>query len=156
MLILTLQENVGLPAKTGRMDFALNNKEKYYWNAICSDYVRPYFSMTDFLVVFEWDSISRTYRLAVSPWSEPGRRLHFYQVQHDKVDDAEMVIVYTRLDEYNFRNPRQLKFLLEHDDPHRFRRFYGEFIAELHTAGKGVTSPDYFSPLTLQIPPKES
>jgi len=109
----------------------LDKNEKYYLEDIFERFIEPYFSINNYIIYFGWDQISRAYRYVVAPKGDINKFLSFFLHKYDKIDDFEMIIIYTNVDENNNQNTRKLMFLLPYDDIHRFNSFYMDFVKEL-------------------------
>ena len=107
----------------------MNNNEKYYLQEIFNKFIEPHFPITDYIIFFEWDNISRKYRFVVTPFRNKNKFISFYLHKNDKVDDFEMIVIYTSVGEFNSHNTQKLLFLFVYDNLERFNKFYQEFIA---------------------------
>ena len=109
----------------------MNKNEKYCLEDIFNRFIKPYFSVENYIIYFEWDQLIRDYKYVVTPKGNNNKYMSFFLHNHDKIDDYEMVIVYTNVDEFNNHNKRKLMFLLAYDDIERFNTFYLDFVNEL-------------------------
>ncbi|WP_319589598.1 hypothetical protein [uncultured Draconibacterium sp.] len=132
----------------------MNNKEKYYLQEIFEKFIQPHFSITDFIIFFEWDHISRKYCFVVTPIRNKNKFINFYLHKHDKIDDFEMIAIYTSVGEFNSQNTQKLLFLLAHDDLQRFNRFYQEFIDDLNEKSVKESPIDFYIPFLLNLKKK--
>ncbi|WP_372773603.1 hypothetical protein [Mangrovibacterium sp.] len=124
----------------------MNKKEKYYLEDIFHRFIEPYFSIDEYIVRFERDRISRDYRYVVNPKGDKNRFIGFYLHRREKVDDFELVIIYTKVGDLNFHNTKKLLFLLDQDDLERFNRFYQELIDDLDEKSLKDSEVDFFIP----------
>lgn len=112
-------------------------------------FIEPHFPINDYIIFFEWDSISRDYRYVVTPKGDRNKFISFYLRKNDKVDDFEVVIIYTSIGEFNFHNTQKLLFLLAHDDLERFNQFYQDFIDDLDEKSFKESPVDFFIPFSI-------
>ena len=111
----------------------MNKQEKYYLEDIFDRFIKPHFTITEYIVLFEWDRITRSYRYVVTPKWNKNKFISFYLRELENVKDFEMVVIYTSVGEFNFHNVQKLLYLLTYDNLERFNHFYKEFIYELKT-----------------------
>ena len=133
----------------------MNKKEKYYLQEIFNKFIEPHFSITDYIIYFEWDTISRKYRFVVTPIRNKNKFISFYLHKHDKIDDFEMIAIYTSVGEFNYQNTQKLLFLLAHDNLDRFNRFYQEFIDDLNEKSLLKFPIDFYVPFFVDRGKKE-
>ena len=133
----------------------MNKKEKYYLQEIFNKFIEPHFSITDYIIYFEWDTISRKYRFVVTPIKNKNKFISFYLHKHDKIDDFEMIAIYTSVGEFNYQNTQKLLFLLAHDNLDRFNRFYQEFIDDLNEKSLIKFPIDFYVPFFVDRGKKE-
>ena len=133
----------------------MNKKEKYYLQEIFNKFIEPHFSITDYIIYFEWDTISRKYRFVVTPIRNKNKFISFYLHKHDKIDDFEMIAIYTSVGEFNYQNTQKLLFLLAHDNLDRFNRFYQEFIDDLNEKSLIKFPIDFYVPFFVDRGKKE-
>ncbi|WP_233377679.1 hypothetical protein [Maribellus sp. CM-23] len=127
----------------------MNNEEKYYLEDIFYRFIQPYFSIEDYIIFFEWDRISRSYRYVVTPIGNKNKFISFYLREYDNVCDFRLVVIYTSVGEFNFHNTQKLLFLLAYDDLERFNEFYEELIDELKEKSVKDSPFDFFIPFYM-------
>lgn len=127
----------------------LHKNEKYYLEDIFQKFIKPHFSINDYIVFFEWDPVSRNYRYVVTPKGNRNKFISFYLHKHEKIDDFEMVIVYTSVGGFNVHNTQKIMFLLAHDDLERFNLFYQDFIDDLDEKSFEESPVDFFIPFSI-------
>lgn len=128
----------------------MNKSEKYYWKDIFEKFIEPHFSISDYIIFFEWDRVSRNYRYVVTPIGNKNKFISFYLHKYERVDDFNLVVIYTSVGEFEFHNTQKLLFLLSHDDPERFNRFYMEFIEELNEKNAKEFPVDFYIPFVVK------
>jgi len=133
----------------------LNENEKYYLEDIFQRFIEPHFSVVDYVILFEWDQVSRDYRYVVTPRGDKNKFICFYLHKSNQIDAFEMVIIYTKVGAFNFHNTQKILFLLEHDDVERFNRFLQEFIDDLDEKRLYGSLFDVFSPVFFRKPEKK-
>ena len=133
----------------------MNQSEKYYLQEIFEKFIKPNFSITDYIIFFEWDSITRNYRYVVTPKGNKNKFISFYLHKHDQIDDFEMVAIYTSVGEFNSQNTQKLLFLFAHDNLERFNRFYQEFIDDLNEKSIQESPIDFYIPFFVERRKKE-
>ena len=133
----------------------MNSNEKYYLQEIFEKFIKPNFSITDYIIFFEWDRITRNYRYVVTPKENRNKFISFYLHKYDRFDDFEMIIIYTSVGEFNFHNKQKLLFLLGHDDLDRFNRFYHEFIDDMNQKNIKESPVDFYVPFYITSRKKE-
>ncbi len=128
----------------------MNNSEKYYLEDIFEKFIEPHFSITDYIIFFEWDRISGNYRFVVTPKGDKNKFICFYLHKYDEVDSFKMIVIYTSVGEFNFHNTQKLLFLLAHDDIERFNRFYQDFIDDLNEQSAKKSPVDFYIPFFVK------
>ena len=128
----------------------MHKVEKHYLEEIFRKFIKPHFSIDNYIVFFEWDTISRHYRFVVTPKGDRNKFISFYLHKHDKIDDFEVVIIYTDVGGFNAHYNQKLMFLLAHDDLGRFNQFYQEFIDDLDEKSFEGSPVDSFVPYTFK------
>ncbi len=128
----------------------MNHSEKHYLQEIFEKFIQPNFSVTDYIIFIEWDSITRNYRYVVTPKGNRNKFISFYLHKHDKVDGFEMVAIYTSVGEFNSHNTQKLLFLLAHDDLERFNQFYQDFIDDLKEKNVKESPIDFYIPFSVK------
>ncbi|MHA7110320.1 hypothetical protein ACRTDU_09355 [Sunxiuqinia elliptica] len=139
----------GSVTRTVLIYLILNKKEKYYLEDIFKKFIIPHFSINDFIIFFEWDRIAQNYRYVVTPQQNKNKFFSFHLHKRDKVNDFEVIIIYTNIDGFNFHNTQKLLFLLAHDDLKRFKKFYQDFIDDLNEESHEKFTVDFFIPFTI-------
>ena len=127
----------------------MNKNEKYYLQEIFEKFIHPNFPITDYIIFFEWDRITRNYRYVVTPKENKNKFVSFYLHKYDRFDDFEMIIIYTSVGEFNFHNKQKLLFLLGRDDLERFNRFYQEVIDDLNEKNREKSPVDFYIPFFI-------
>lgn len=128
----------------------LNISEKHHFNNIFEKFIKPHFSILKFIIFFEWDYIARNYRYVVMPKGDKNKFISFYLHKHEKIDDFEMVIIYTAIGEFNLYNTQKLLFLLSYDDLERFNQFYQDFIHDLEEKSFKESPVDFYIPFSIK------
>ena len=128
----------------------MNENEKYYLGDIFQRFIEPHFSIIDYVILFEWDQVSRDYRYVVTPRGDKSKFICFYLHRNSRIDASEMIIIYTKIGAFNFHNTQKILFLLEHDDAERFNRFLQEFIDDLDEESFSGSLFDVFSPVVFR------
>ncbi len=104
---------------------------KYYLNEIFNKFIEPYFSLNNYIISLEWDTIYGAYKYVVTPKGNLNKFISLYLFGHGMKNNFEMRIIYTHIDEFNNHYTKKLTFLLAFDDINRFNNFYKDFINEL-------------------------
>ena len=124
----------------------MNKNEKYYLEDIFQRFIKPHFSINDYIIYFERDQISRDYRFVVTPKGDKNRFIGFYLHKREKVGDFELVMIYTSIGDLDFYNTEKLLFLLDQDDLEHFNQFYQDFIDDLDEKSLKESQVDFFIP----------
>lgn len=128
----------------------MEQDEKYNLEDIFQRFIKPHFSIDDYVIFFEWDQISRDYRFVVTPRGDKNKFICFYLHKNSRLYSSEMVIVYTKIGAFNFHNTQKLLFLLAHDEIERFNRFYQDFIDDLDEESFNGSLFDVFVPFFIR------
>jgi hypothetical protein len=83
------------------------------------------------------------------PRGNKNKFIGFYLNKHDKIDDYEMIMVYTSVGVLNSHNNQKLLFLLAHDDFERFNRFYEDFIESMAEKSIEEIPVDFYVPFSM-------
>lgn len=125
------------------------NDEKYYLEEIFYRFIQPYFVIEDYIIFFEWDRISRSYRYVVTPNGNKNKFISFYLRESKSISEFELVVIYTSVGEFNFHNTQKILFLLGYDNLERFNQFYQELIEELNEKTVKDSPFDFFIPFFM-------
>jgi len=127
----------------------LINDAKYYLEEIFYRFIQPYFSIEDYIIYFEWDRISRSYRYVVTRNGNKNKFISFYLRESKSISEFELVVIYTSVGEFNFHNTQKILFLLGYDNLERFNQFYQELIEELNEKTVKDSPFDFFIPFFM-------
>lgn len=125
------------------------NDAKYYLEEIFYRFIQPYFSIEDYIIYFEWDRISRSYRYVVTRNGNKNKFISFYLRESKSISEFELVVIYTSVGEFNFHNTQKILFLLGYDNLERFNQFYQELIEELNEKTVKDSPFDFFIPFFM-------
>ncbi|MCK3684247.1 hypothetical protein [Maribellus sp. YY47] len=112
-------------------------------------FIQPYFSIEDYIIYFEWDRISRSYRYVVTRNGNKNKFISFYLRESKSISEFELVVIYTSVGEFNFHNTQKILFLLGYDNLERFNQFYQELIEELNEKTVKDSPFDFFIPFFM-------